>query len=127
MLTSGCANSRKYGSDFEMYSRPPKRGFSSASSASSAAGSPTATSFVGSACSHVAQVADRVDLEVSGSRRTTRASGVTSRDVELVVDVAVDVEAAVDDCVDRLERDVARDRHVAQELAVTGSATTAPW
>ena len=47
LLTSGCANSRKNGSDFEMKRRPAKRGFSSASSAVSASGSPTATSFVG--------------------------------------------------------------------------------
>ena len=47
LLTSGCANSRKYGSDFETNRRPAKRGFSSASSSSSACSSPTATSFVG--------------------------------------------------------------------------------
>ena len=52
-------------------------------------------------------------LEVGVRARLRRHLG----DVELVVDVAVDVEAGVDDGVDRLERAVARDRHVAQELA----------
>ena len=116
LLTSGCANSRKYGSDFEMKSRPAKRGFSSASSASSAAGSPTATSFVGSACSQSRSGADGVDLEVlevGVPPRLRRDLG----DVQLVVDVAVEVEAGRDDGVDRLERALARDGDVAEELA----------
>src|SRR6185437_15568384 len=52
LFTSGCANSRKCGRDFETNSLPAKRGFSTSSSSVSASGSPTATSFVGSACSH---------------------------------------------------------------------------
>ena len=77
MLTSGCANSRKYGSDFEMYSRPLKRGFSSASSSSSAAGSPTATSFVGSACSHACR-SPTAWISRFWKSAYERASGVTS-------------------------------------------------
>ncbi len=62
------------------------------------------------------QRADDVDLdplEVGVRARLRRHLG----DVQLVVDVAVDVEAGVDDGVDRLERDGARNRNVPQELA----------
>ena len=48
------------------------------------------------------------------------------RHVELVADVAVEVEALGDDCIDRLERRIESDR-LEQELADRGSATTAPW
>ena len=116
LLTSGCANSRKYGSDFEMNSRPAKRGFSSASSALSASGSPTATSFVGVAREPRAQVADGVDGDVLELRVAPRL-GVDLGDVEVVVDVRVEVEAGVEHCVHRLARVGERDRDVEEELA----------
>ena len=59
---------------------------------------------------------DRVDLEsleVRVGARFRRHLG----DVQLVVDVAVDVEPGGDDGVDRLERGRARDRQVPQERA----------
>jgi hypothetical protein len=57
-----------------------------------------------------------VDVEILEARVRLRLRRHL-RDVQLVVDVTVDVEAAFDDGVDRLERDVARDRHVTQDLA----------
>ena len=57
------------------------------------------------------QVADLVDVEVLISRVRDRL-GRRLRDVELVVDVAVDVEPGPRDRVDRVECIHARDRHM---------------
>ena len=116
LLTSGWANSRKCGSDFEMKRRPRKRGFSSASSSSRASGSPTATSLVGSSWSQ-SRSGPTGWISRFWKSAYARASGVDLRDVEQVVHVAVDVKAARDERVDHLERERPRDADVAQELA----------
>ena len=99
-----------------MKRRPAKRGFSSASSSSSAAGSPTATSFVGSLVEPGAEIADRVDLEVLEVGVAPRLRRHL-RDVEQVVDVAVEMEAGREHGVHRLSGLSERDGNVEQELA----------
>ncbi len=85
------------------------------------------TSFVGGSESQVREVADRVKREVL---ETGVALGLRRHlgDVELVVHVAVDMEALLAEGSDRLAGELERNRLVAQELdRCRGSATTAPW
>jgi hypothetical protein len=111
----GLASSRKYGRDLAMKSRSPKRSASPDRSASSSSGSPTTTSFVGGRSSQ----ARRSPTAVSGRLwKSAYAGGVRHlRDVELVVDVAVEAEAGVLHGRDRLPRELDGDRLVQEPLA----------
>ena len=86
-----------------------------ASSPSSTSGSSIVTSFVGGADEPRGEVSDRVEREVLEARV---ALGLRRHlgDVELVVDVAVDVEALLLEDGDRLARELEWDRLVPQEL-----------
>ena len=101
-----------------MKSREPKRAFSRTSSASSAAGRRPRRASSGRGRARRRAAPTGWSVRCWKSAYAPRLRGHLG-DVELVVDVAVEVEALGLDGVDRLARERERDRDVAQELAGT--------
>ena len=83
---------------------------------SSSTGSPTATSFVGGSSSQASRSPTACTSRCWNDAYASRRRGMLGH-VQLVVDVAVQRVALGLDCLDRLARELERDRLVAQQLA----------
>ena len=116
-MTPACANSRKCGSDFEMYSRAPKRSFIRHLDLSSPTRLADRDELRGRLREPLDQVADDVELDPVQLGVLPRMRRV-GRNVELVVDVDVRRVALLGQRRDRLARELERQRLVPQPVPV---------